>query len=600
MGIVLGAVSGGFIGWYLRSTPERRSVSRFAFAFPSPGDGDLPAASAGYPLKDFPAVAISRDGAELAYIGRLGETTHIFLRSVERLESQPLAGTANATSPFFSPDGQWVGFFADGKLKKVSVNGGQPVTLCDAPLNRSGSWGPDDTIIFSPTLFGGLMRVSAAGGSPDILDTPDASKGELSYRWPEILPGGKTVAFVIAGAKDIGFFSESKIAVERLDTHEKKILPIQGTYPRYSPSGHLLFAREGSVFAVPFDVNRLQVTGPPVPVLEGVKASVNSGVSDFMVSDTGSLVYLPGDASPQEGLLVWMDRKHQMKELSAPPHVYHSPHISPDGQRVAVSIYSRNHGDVWVFEIAKGTLTRLTFGEQSAAPVWSPDGKYIAFANTGGAGHGIFAKAADGSGAEETLVSGENLLQVPSSWSPDGKFLAYWTVGEETGRDVWLLPLTGERKPQPLLQTKFNEQQAKFSPDGRWLAYMSDEAGRFEIYVRPFPGPGGKLQISTDGGTMPLWAPNGHELFYLSTNRLMSVNITTQPSFSASVPRIVADRPPPALVARLDNSVYDVSPDGQQFLFVKANLENARPDEVRVVLNWVEEVKRLTSASKQP
>jgi serine/threonine-protein kinase len=526
-------------------------------------------------------------------VGARGETTQVFLRAVARLEPQPLAGSANATSPFFSPDGQWVGFFADGKLKKVSIHGGEATTLCDAPINRSATWGPDNTIVFAPTLFGGLMRVSAAGGTPEIVTSPDVSKGELTYRWPEILPGGKTVLFVIAEAQDIGSFSESKIAAVRLDTHEKKILPIQGTYPRYSPSGHLLFEREGRVFAVPFDPHRLEVIGQPVPVLDGVKTSPNSGAADFMVSDTGSLVYLPENVYAHEGLLLWVDRKKQVKELAAPARPYGSPHISPDGRRVAITVLSGGtSADVWVYEIPHGTLTRLTFDEHSTAPVWSPDGKRIAFTTTRRTGPAILAKSADGSGAEEILVPGESLILVPTSWSSDGKFLAYWTVGSETGRDVWIAPLTGEGKRQPFLQTKFNEMQARFSPDGRWVAYMSEESGRYEVYVQPFPGPGGKWQISTNGGTVPVWAQNGRELFYMSSGKVMSVGVTTQPTFSASTPRIVADVPP-LLMGRLSNGVYDVSPDGQRFLFVKANVESGPPDEVHVVLNWTEELKQL-------
>ena len=596
-GLVVGVVVAVFVASYLRPSPGERPVTRFAFGFPAPHG--QPPASEGFPLRDFPAVAISPDGTRIAYVGARAETTQVFLRAVDRLESQPLPGSSNATSPFFSPDGQWVGFFADSKLKKVSIHGGEATTLCDAPINRSATWGPDNTIVFAPTLFGGLMRVSAAGGSPEILTAPDVSKGELTYRWPEILPGGKAVLFVIAQAQDIGSFSESKIAAVRLDTHEKRILPSVGTYPRYSPTGHLLFERDGRVFAVQFDPQRLEVTGQPVPVLDGVKTSPNSGAADFMVSDTGSLVYLPETAYAHEGLLVWVDRKQQVKELAAPARHYGSPHISPDGGRVAVSIPSGNSGsDVWVYEVPHGTLTRLTFDEHSSAPLWSPDGKRIAFTTTRPTGPAILVKPADGSGAEETLVSGESLIVVPTSWSSDGKFLAYWTVGSATGRDIWIAPLTGERKPQPFLQTKFNEMQARFSPDDRWIAYMSEESGRYEVYVQPFPGPGGKWQISTNGGTVPVWAQNGRELFYMSSGKLMSVDLTTQPTFSASIPRIVADYPP-SLMGRLSNGVYDVSPDGRRFLFVKANVENGPPDEVRVVLNWTEELKQLAPASKQ-
>lgn len=596
-GLVFGATVAGFIAWELSPAPERRPISRFGFPFHFP-EGQS-AASAGFPMRDFPAVAISPDGTELAYVAGFGESTEVFLRPVDRLQSQALAGTTNATSPFFSPDGQWVGFFADGKLKKVSIHGGEPTTLCDAPINRSGTWAPDNTIIFAPNLFSGLMRVSAGGGSPEVLNTPDVSKGELSYRWPEVLPDGKAVLFVIAEAKDIGFFSEAKIALERLDTHERKILPIQGTYPRYSPSGRLLFVREGSVFAVQFDLHRLEVTSQPMPVLDGVKISPNSGVANFMVSGTGSLVYVPENVSVADGLLTWIDRKNQSKGLAAPPHFYGSPQISPDGQRVAVNIFSGKNVDVWIYEIAHGTLTRLTFDEQSSSPVWSPDGRQIAFTTRRGAGPAIVLKRADGSGTEETLVAGDSLIMTSTSWSRDGNFLAYWTVGSETGRDIWIVPLKGERKPRPFIKTKFNEQQAKFSPDGRWVAYISDETGRYEVYVQPFPGPGGKWQISTNGGTYPVWASNGRELFYLGGGKVMSVEVTSQTNFSASGPEIVADSPP-TLSTRLGGSLYDVGPDGQRFLFVKANVENGPPDEVRVVLNWTEELKQLAPTSKQP
>jgi Tol biopolymer transport system component len=464
-GLLLGAVGAVVIASYLRPSPGEGPVSRFAFGFPAPDN--QPVASEGFPLRDFPAVAISRDGTKIAYVGARGHTTQIFLRRVDHLEPQPLPDSANATSPFFSPDGQWVGFFADGKLKKASVQGGEATTLCDAPINRNATWGPDSTITFAPTLFGGLMRVSAGGGSPEILTAPDVSKGELTYRWPEILPGGKAVLFVIANAQDIGSFSESKIVAMRLDTREKKILPILGTYPRYSPSGHLLFERDGRVFAVAFDPHRLEVTGQPVPVLDGVKTSPNSGAADFAVSDTGSLVYLPENAYIHDGQIVWVDRKKQVKELAAPARHYGSPHISPDGERIAVAIPTGSSGsDVWVYEIPHGTLTRLTFDEHSSAPIWSPDGKRIAFATTRPTGPAILVKPADGSGAEETLVAGESLILVPTSWSSDGKFLAYWAVGSATGGT------SGSRRSRASenLSRFFRRNSTRCKPDSRQTA----------------------------------------------------------------------------------------------------------------------------------
>jgi WD40 repeat protein len=367
-GFVLVAVGVGLTTRYWHLAPLPGPVSRFAFAIPAPVEQSAVWVVGGFPFADFPDVDVSPDGTEIAYLASDGKTTRVFLRRMDGLEASPLSGTQGALSPFFSPDGQWIGFFADGKLKKVSVRGGEPVTLCEAPINRGASWGRDDLIVFSPTLFAGLMRISANGGSPELLASPDTSKGERSYRWPQILPGGKSVLFVIAEAKDIGFFTHAKIAVERLDTHERKILPIEGTYPRFSPSGHLLFAREGRVFAVQFDAHRLEVTGPAMPVLDGVKTSPNSGETSFTISDTGSLVYLPQSNSGAEGNLVWVDRKNQVQALAAPSRRYSSPAISPDGQRLALSIFSGNNVDIWVYEIPHGTLTRLTYDEKSTAP----------------------------------------------------------------------------------------------------------------------------------------------------------------------------------------------------------------------------------------
>ena len=592
-GLAIGAAIAGSIAWYVRPAPVRREVSRFAFTFPSVDSRQnaLNAFATGTQPSDAPGVAIARDGTELAYVAAQGETTQIFLRLLGSLEPQALQGTANASGPFFSPDGQWIGFFADGKLKKVRMNGGEIVTLCDAVYDRGASWGTDDTIVFSPNLFTGLMRVSAAGGSPEVLAAPDVSKGERSYRWPEILPGAKAVVFVISGAKDVGYFSDAQIAIERMDTHERKLLPIRGSYPRYSPSGHLLFTREGRVFAAPFDLKRLEVTGQPMPVIDSVKISPNSGVANFAISGTGSLVYFTGGTSAPEGRLVWLDRRNQVQELPAPPRGYGSPQISPDGQRVAVSISSRTTSDIWLYHIAHGTLTRLTFDEQSTAPLWSPDGKRVAFLTSHGAGS-ILSTSTDGSGGGGTLLGGESLIFVPTSWSPDGRFLAYWSVGSETGRDISILQVEGERRSQPLLQTKFNELGAKFSPDGRWIAYESDESGRFEVYVQSFPGPGAKWQVSTDGGTMPVWSRDGRELFYLSSGKVMSVSVTTQRGFSVSNPRSVTDIPP-TMTTRFVNTDYDVSPDGQRFLFVKANVGDRPSDEARVVVNWTEEMKRV-------
>jgi Tol biopolymer transport system component len=520
---------------------------------------------------------------------------------MDRFEATSLPGTENGYIPFFSPDGQWIGFFAGGKLKKVSVNGGQPITLCEAPTPRGASWGPDDTIVFTPTFrMSSLMRIPAAGGTAEKLTQLNTDLKEVTHRWPEILPGGKVLVFVIGEAKDIGTnYEESKIAVERLDTRQRKILPILGTYPRYSPSGHLLYVREGRIFAVPFDLNRLEVTGTPAPVLEGVVFDPIIGSAAYAVWRTGSLAYIPGSAVSSKRLLAWVDRKNQIQPLAAPAKEYATPVVSPDGQRVVVAIGRGFNTDVWVYDIPRGTLTRLTFDGHSGFPVWSPDGKRIAYMTRRGAEWEIRSKAADGSGAEETVLAGQDLIPNLGSWSPDGKFLAYTSMSPDTESDLSVLPLEGERKPRPFVQTKSAVYNPAFSPDGHWIAYMSNETGRFEVYVQPFPGPGGKWQVSTDGGGRPVWGRSGRELFYVNANKVMSVSVTTQPSFSASTPRFVADVHPLTYTGLWPNALY-ASPDGQRFLFAKASDENRPPGEVRVVLNWSEELNRLAPPTKKP
>jgi len=592
-GLLAGALLAALVLWGIREGPASKVIERLSVLPPS-GDS-LNAATTG-------AVAISPDGGAVVYGARHGAGTRLYLRALDRFESAPLPSTDGAGDPFFSPDGQWIGFFANGKLKKISVHGGEPVSLCDAVSSRGATWGPDDMIVFTPSSsVGGLMRVSSAGGTPQAFSTPDTSKNERSHRWAEILPGGKAVVFVIAEAKDLGAHSEDKIAVERVDTHERKLLPIRGTYPRYSPSGHLLFVREGRVFAVPFDLKRLDVTGPPAPVLDGVATFIATGAANFALSRSGSLAYIPASAVASEGTLTWVDRGNQTHPLPAPPRAYFSPRVSPDGQRVAMAIASEENVDVWVYHLARGTLTRLTFDGRSGGPVWSPDGKRIAFITDREGGWAILSKTADGGGAEEALLPKQDCLLTPESWSPDGKFLSYRSQSPDTGLDVFILPLEGERKPRPFVQTKFNKFGSKFSPDGHWIAYNSAESGRNEVYVQPFPGPGGKWQVSTDGGSAPVWARNGRELFYLTATKLMSVNVTTQPNFSASTPKVVADIPPgvPGRPGR-SSGVYDVSPDGQRLLFVKASEEHPPLAEVRVIVNWAEELRRRAPMSQQP
>ncbi len=588
---IVAALATGVVLWNRQPRSLQRPLTRFALTLP---------AGERVPLITWPAVAISPDGTEVVYAGGRGESKQLFLRSMDRFDVTPLEGTQNANSPFFSPDGQWVGFFADLKLKKINLRGGLPIALCDVGDDRGGSWGPNDTIIFIPDATSGLMRIPASGGTPQALTSPDASKGERTHRWPEILPGGKAVVFTIGSLDSPDYYLDAKIAVELLETGEKKILPVEGTFARYDPAGYLVFAQRAGLFAVPFDLKRLKVTGPPVRVLDDIAMDRSTGAVDFSLSRTGSLSYVPGGWSYSDLVLAWVDRKGSVQPVPAPARAYTNPHLSPDGKQVAFGDSAARTAGIWVYDIPRGTMMRLTYTSDDLSPVWTPNGKRIAYMEESNRTFAIKWKPADGSGGEETLLGAQNFTQFPESWSPDGKFLAYSATGHNTEGDIWILPLEGDRKPRSFVQTAFDERAAKFSPDGHWIAYASTESGRYEVYVQPFPGPGGKWQISTEGGNWPVWARSGRELYYLNGSKIMGVGVTIQPSFTAAAPRLLADTPIQTSGIYVGNGEFDVSPDGQHFLFVKARQENALPAEVRVALNWSEELKRLAPVGNQP
>jgi eukaryotic-like serine/threonine-protein kinase len=536
--------------------------------------------------RDRAAIAISPDGKQLAYTARQGDTSQLYLRALDRLEPAPVPGSEGAYIPFFSPDSHWVGFFAQGKLKKAAIAGGVPQDICSAGDGIGASWGADDMIYFTPLWTKGIWRVPAGGGQAELVIAPEPGKSERSYLWPEVLPGGKAVLFT---AWTGGSFDGAHIVALRLDTHERRTVIEGGTYARYLPTGHLVYARGAELLAVPFDAQRLEVRGTPVPVLDGLMTGASAGDADFGFSQNGTLLYVPGGLRRSEYALVWVDQKATVRPMSGRERSFEVPRLSPDGLHVAVVIAGSTY-DIWLYDVARDTLTRLTFGGDDNYPVWSPDGKRIAFNSTRDGPANLYLTAADGSGTVERLTASE-YSQYPGSWSPDGKFLAYTEEAHpHTGDDIWLLPLQGDRKPQPLLQTPFDEWQPRFSPDGRWLAYASNESGSAEVYVQPFPSLGAKWKISTDGGIEPLWAPTGRELFYRNGDKMMAVSLETRPAFAVSKSRLVFEAPYAHISSDIPN--YDVAPDGQQFLMVQENRQKATVTKLNVVLNWFEELKQ--------
>ena len=582
----------GLAAWNLKPTPPQ-PVTRTIITLP-PGQR-----LAGL---EQPAVAISPDGNLLAYVASQDRVQQLYLRAMDSLEARAIPNTEGATNPFFSPDGQWVGFFAGGNMKKVSVSGGAAVTLAGAPTPRGASWGSGGSLAFVPFASGRMQQAPEERGAPQPLTRFEP--GENFHRWPEWLPEGQAVLF--AAATSSTNWTNAQVAVQAVETGERQNLVQGGTQPRYASSGHLLYAQAGTLMAAPFDARRLAVTGAAAPVLEGLLQSIFSGAAQYSASATGTLVYVAGGEEASQRSLVWVSRNGEEQSIPAPPRAYRSPRISPDGRRVAVTIDERE-SHVWLYDLDRQTSTRLTFeGTYNVNASWTWEGEHIAFqSNREGGPQNVFWQPTDGSGGPERLTTSE-YTQIPNSWSPDGQFLVFQETHPTSGRDIWVVQLA-DRKAQPFLVTPANEGTTRISPDGRWLAYLSDESGRNEIYVQPYPGPGGKRQISAEGGTEPVWNPNGRELFYRSGDRMMAVEVEVgqastpvssgqagrpvATAFSAGRPRMLFDAaqylPTPATIPN-----YDVSPDGQRFLMLKPDEQEAAPTQINVVLNWFEELKQ--------
>jgi len=578
--VVLALAVGGMGTWlFIQPSSPEQAVNRFVIR-PSPPV----VLSSGNPRE----VAISPDGRQLVYIGVRDGMRQLYQRSLDDFVDRPIPGTSNypGLMVFFSPDGESIGFFAEGKLKKTSLAGGSPITLCDAPTGyRSGDWF-EDTIVFSANLQSGpgLYRVSANGGESEMLAIPNLDEGEQAYALPDFLPDGKNLLFTIR--LTTGF----QTALLSLETGERKVVLENARQAYYLPTGHLIYeqAVTGNLMAVPFDLAALEVTGDSVQVVQGVRQTPTT-VVDYAISDNGTLIYVPGTSTGglNHSTLVWVDRRGQEEPLAAEPQSYQSPRISPDGSRLAITINESDGSDIWIYDLEREILTRLTFDPATDSfPVWTPDGQRIVF-NSGraGAGNNLFWKAADGTGQVERLTTNPN-NQGAFSFSPDGKRLVF---SETTTTDLQVLSMEGERTSQPLFQSQFNEFRARISPDGHWIAYESNESGRQEIYVRPFPNvEEGKWQISSDLGQQPIWAPGGQELFYRSRQAMMVVGIKTEPTFTVGSPVVLFTGRYTTFTGPTLN--YDISPDGQRLLMIK---QEEGPDQINVVLNWFEELKRL-------
>ena len=542
-------------------------------------------------------VAVSPDGRRIVFTSVTGTpaSRHLYTRSLDRLDITPIPGTLGGRYPFLSPDGAWVGFQNSGTtLMRVGILGGPATKIVDPGASLYGaSWASDDTIVFATASSRGLLRVPAAGGEPIRLTSVDATRGEIAHMHPEVLPGGGAVLFTAWSGSD----ASSRIALLSLESGEVRHLIPGGANPRYAATGHIVFGLAGSLRAVPFDLARLEVIGEPASVLDGANTKTGGGV-DFSFSREGSLVYIPPFQTYTPQTFVWVDRTGRETPIAIEPGAYGEPRLAPDGKRLAVTVREPGSAnlDIWVYELSRGTATRLTSQPgQDWYSLWTLDGQRVVFgSDQDGEVRNLYWTLADGTGQPERLTNSV-ATQSPWTWSSDGQLLIY-----QQGRpssSVWDIHAlsVNDRTARVLLGTEFMEFSPSVSPDGRWIAYSSNETGSLEIYVRPFPNIGaGKWRVSTGGGFEPTWSPNSRELFYRNHDKstMMGVSIRIEPVFTASTPIVLFKD---GYVRAAGGRTYDVSPDGQRFLMVKQSggeQETLTASQVVVVLNWFEMLRR--------
>ena len=523
-------------------------------------------------------IILSPDGSRLVYMAQ----SRLYMRRLDQTSGVEMKGAEGAAAPFFSPD---------GKLKKLSVDGGAAVTLCEGA--GSGSWGDDGNIIFQLSLGSGLAKIPASGGTPTALTK--LVQGEATHRWPQVLPGSKAVLFTSHNATNFGFDS-ANVEVVSLKDGRRKVLQRGGTYGRYMPvasgTGYLLYANQATLFAVPFDPDKLEVRGTPIPVAQDV-ATGTGGAGQLDFSRAGNLVYRSGGI--QTVNIRWLNADGTELALPAKSSDYRDVRVSPDGQRLALSIVEGGGSDIWVYEWQRDTMTRITFAGNNTNPIWTPDGRYLVFRVNGG----MFWTRADGAGKPQPLTQIKN-FQNPDSFTPDGTRLLFNEVDPIRNTDMWALPIKSDGavlradKPEVYLQTAFNEARASFSSDGRWLAYISDESGANEVYVRAFPDKGGKWQISNGGGNKPKWSRDGRNLIFETRRDLMAAGYTVKgDTFQPEKPRVWGTGEARDLVD------WDLAPDGNRAVTLTRSLGGEQsPSRVTFLMNFADEVRRRTVQAK--
>lgn len=546
--------------------PDPRPVTRFTIALPEEMALD--------PLRG--SVAVSNDGTRMVYVALDSGLPRLYLRTVDRDTPQVIPGSDGASDPFFSPDGGWVGFFAHGSLKKVPVDGGAPVVLAAARAGAGASWGMDGTIVFGGGPRGGLARVSQDGGDPVAIATPRPGSRDVSYGWPDVLPGGSHVIYTSVSP------AGHRVALWDLASGHGRTLIESAAFGRYSPTGHLVFERRGRLEAAPFSLRDLRVTATPRPIVRDLATGDGAlAAPGFAFSRTGSLIYVPGTAPPADERLHWLDGEGLLEPVPLPPVAVGSVDLSPDARQLALAVPTEEGADLWLGDLRRGALSRVIAEGPSVSPAWRPNGLEIAFAYSKAGPFNLYMRPAGSDGAPEQLLASP-WNQLPTSWSPDGRRLIFTEFNPITGADLWVLDVDS-RERQQLVRTLFDETHARFSPDGRWVAYMSNESGRWDVFVRPASGGGPRVQVSTSGGAWPCWSLDGRTLYFNVAGRAAAATVTTEPSLAVSAPLIISG----------SDGVRLAGADAVAGRLIVRHGSAPSRRELRVVLEWFTELTRL-------
>ncbi len=562
------------------AAPSAGAVTRLSITLP---DGDRLESADELPM------AVSPDGSTVVYAAQHDGISRLYLRALSESEPKVLVGTDGAKTPFFSPNGEWIGFFAQGTLKKIAVGGAalQPVT--DAPDGRGGTWDSNDIIYFTPMNAGAIWKVSAAGGTATEFTSLDRAKGETSHRWPHVIPGQQTILFsALTGPGH----DERQVVSQSLATGERHSLIQGGATPRYVKTGHLLYGNGDALFAVPWTPSQTDLAGAVPVAMAELPRLENETALAYGLSDNGTLVYLAGGPSRTLNRVVWVDHSGQTEPLSLPEREYESVVLSPNGNQAVVQA-TEGLMTLWILDLARQTLIPFATNGSSQAPLWTTDGRYVIYRGTRSGFRNLYRKAADGTGVEERLTEKIDVVQSATSISPDGEWLLF-NEGNASSVGVWKLPLKAAAKPaSPELIFPGAERALTgvVSRDGKWLAFQSGVSRRMEVYVQPFPGPGPRTQVSSNGGSYPLWSRDGRRLYFDSLdNRVMAADVTTGATFSAGVPRVLFEGR--FKTSANSNTPYDISLDDRRFLRVQQVKPEAGVSQIEVVLNWAGQLGR--------